>query len=415
MKHGVLAINAGQHPMEVKDALIKDSYKILEKLDSLKKDVKKSQLKEVATISSGDPLLGELISDAIIRVGADGGIITEKAPVDDVEREYVDGYYLQNGFQALQAGKKELVDPFVVVAIRRFSSAIDIIEVMTNVAKSKGLERGQIPRILFIGNIEDAAYNTVVENINRGTIDAVIVKTPPMFGEMGKLLLEDVAVYANCQPITDGTRLSAVDASFVGSIDKIVATKNEATLFANNETEAVKTRVQEIKDQIETEVVDAISEKLKDRVAKLEGKIALFRIGGATDSVKEEVEFRVEDAIHATRAAYTDGIVAGGGITLLELSKLDISETYRKALQDTFKQLLINANLPAELKLDEALKAPKGFGFNLREGGELVDMVKSGIIDPALVVREVIKNATASAGDMLAIGSLIIFENTESK
>lgn len=415
LHRGALAIAAGIHPMEIKRQFIEDSYKVLEKLDELKKDVKEEQLNEVAAISSGDPLLGTLIAEAIVRVGADGGIITEKAPLDDIEREFVDGYYLQNGFQALQVGKKEIADPFVIVSIRRLSSAADIIDILTNIAKIKGLQPGNIPRVLFIGNIEDAAYNTIVENINRGTIDAIVLKTPPMFGEMGKQLLEDVAIYANCRPFTESAGIRNFDTSYIGNINKIVASKTESTLFADNSTEAIITRVQEIRDQIKTETVDAISEKLKDRVAKLEGKIALFRIGGVTDSVKEEVEFRVEDAIHATRAAYTGGIVAGGGVTLLELSKLDISSYYCQALRDTFMRLIENAGMPPEVKLEQALKVEPGFGFDLKHTDELlIDMIKNGIIDPALVVREIIKNATASATDMLTTETLIIFEDKKA-
>lgn len=415
INRGALAIAAGQHPMEVKKQLLEDSYKILSALDEMKEDVKDGQLNQVATVSSGDPLLGKLISEALEKVGADGGIITEKAPLDDIEREYVDGYYLQSGFQALQTGKKELIDPIVIVSTRRLTSGADMADILTKslqVAKFNPQQDG-IPRFLLVGNIEEAAYVNAVNLINQGKIDAVILKTPPQFGDMGKELLEDIAAYAGCTTITDSTNMRDFDISHVGSVDKVVASKIESTLFADNETEDVRSRVQSIKEQIASETVDAINEKLKDRVAKLEGKIALFRIGGATDSVKEEVEFRVEDAIHATRAALTDGVVPGGGITLLQLSKGEISDTFRLALQDTFKQLLVNANLPSELKLDEALKAPKGYGFNLRDGGELVDMVKSGVLDPALVVVQVIKNATASAADMLTTETLVVFQDKE--
>ncbi len=417
MANGAKAIAAGMHPMAVKQQLLDDSYKVLERLEELKQDVKDEQLSQVATVSSGDTLLGKLISEALLRVGADGGIITEKAPVDDIERSYVDGYYLQSGFQALQAGKKELIDPFVLVSTRRLSSGADIADLLTKTLQALGFNPQQdgIPRFLLVGNIEDAAYMNAVNLINQGKIDAVILKTPALFGDMGKQLLEDIAIYAGCKPISDNTRISELNEDFVGSVDKVVASKTEATLFADNETEQVINRVQEIKDQIEAEPVDAISEKLKDRMAKLEGKIALFRIGGATDSVKEEVEFRVEDAIHATRAALTDGVVAGGGITLLELSKCDISTTFRDALRDTFKQLLINANLEAEIKLHEALAAPIGHGFNLRKGGDLVDMIEEGVLDPALVEQQIIKNGTASATDMLTTETLIVFTDDEEK
>lgn len=417
MKEGTQAIAAGIHPMEVEAMISKDAQTLQDALPSLTKEVKGDQLKDIATVSSGSPLFGELISDAIKHVGTDGGIITEKAYVSSVETEYVDGYFLQPGFEALQGGKKELTSPYVVVCIRRIVSAADANELLGKIITSKGvtqeqLQQGSLPRILIIGNIEDVAAGFIVNLVNKGAIDAIILKTPPSYGNMGKLLLEDVALYAGCEPIIETTSFNAFGPKYVGTVNRVVASKTDASLF-NEPTEAVGVRVQEIKDEIETETTPAILEKLKDRVAKLEGKVALFRIGGATDTEKEEVEYRIEDAINATRAAASSGIVAGGGITLLELSKLDISDIYKKALRAVFSQLLINANLPAELKLDEALKAPKGFGFNLREGDELVDMVKAGVIDPSLVVEQAIVNASSIAGKMLTIGGGSIFEDKE--
>lgn len=423
LKNAIQAVAAGQHPMEVSETLIKDSYEILDKLKELVIPVKDSQLKEVATVSAGDPLIGELIADAILYVGQDGGILTEKAPITEIEREYIDGYYLQSGFTALQAGKKELVDPYVVVSSKRLSSSADAIELLNGVMKAKGLQQGQIPRILFVGNFEDAAYMTIVNTINAGQIDAVVIKTPPMYGDIGKYLLEDIAIYAGCEPITDSTNLKnfvvqrdgTPRSPFIGAIDKVVANKSEATLFADNFTEAVKDRVATIKDQLEAEAAPAFAEKLRDRIAKLEGKIAIFKIGAPQDSTKEELEFRIEDAINSTRHAYAEGIVAGGGITLLELSKLNVSDITQKALRATFQQLLENANLPAQLKLEEALQAPKGQGFNLRENDKLVDMVKSGIVDPYVVIREVLTHSISMAAETIKVGLGIVFTDTPPK
>lgn len=421
LNNSIKAINAGVHPMQIRDTLNQDSIVLLEALEKLAIPVKDEQLREVATVSSGDPLIGELIADAVLHVGQDGGILTEKAPITEVEREYIDGYYLQSGFQALQVGKKELVDPYVIVSSKRLSSGADAIEILNKTAQVNNLQPGQIPRMLFIGNIEDAAYNTIVENINRGTIDAVIIKTPPMYGDLGKDLLSDIALYANCELITDNVNLKNLVVTrdnkpyspFIGSVEKVVANKSESTIFSNNETEAVQVRIAEIKDQIEEEEVPAIAEKLKDRVAKLEGKICLFKIGAPTDTEKEELEFRIEDAINSTRNAYSEGIVAGGGITLLELSRLDISDIYRESLRSTFKQLLINANLSPDTGLDKALNAVVGDGFNLRKGDKLVNMVKEGIIDPVVVPREVIRHATSAVGGAVTVGASLIFVDSK--
>lgn len=420
LRRGVQAIAAGTHEMDVKEMLLADREVLLKELDAIAKKPVKKQLQEVATVSSGDAALGQLIAEAIEHVGPDGGIITEKAYTAGVEREYVDGYYLQSGFTALQEGRKELMDPHVIVTSRSITSGADIIDVLTKTAEATGAKPGIPMRLLFIGQIDGEAYNAIVDNINRHVIDAIVIKTPPMFGEMGKALLEDIAAYCGCEPISETTRLDVFGDKYIGTVHKVRASKIESTLFAEKLTDVAKLRIEYLKSQIKEEIVPAILEKLKDRLAKLEGKIALFKIGGATDTSKEEVEFRVEDAINATRAAYTDGVVAGGGVTLVALSKLKISDVYKGALLDTFKQLLLNANLPAEVKLNDLLTSAgyveptKGLGYDLRNGhGELIDVVKAGILDPKLVVEQVITNATQAAADALTTGVQIVFQNKE--
>lgn len=420
-EYGNQSIASGVHPMEIKDQLSIDKDTLLEELEKLAQPVKKGQLEQVATVSSGDPLLGKLIADTIDHVGVDGGIITEKAFTSDVEREYIDGYFLQQGFQALPSGRKELVDPFVIVSSKRISSSADIVEILNRTVQAKNIQPGQIARLLFIGNFEEAAYRHIVELINKGAIDAIIIKTPPNFGEMGRELLEDIAVYANCQPITEATNLKnfatqtgdKLYSPYIGSVDKAVATHTESTVFADNNSGMVKDRITAIKERLEAETSDFVAEKLRDRIAKLEGKVAIFKIGGATDTRKEEVEFRVEDSIQASRAALSNGVVPGGGATLVYLSKCDISVMYKKALQSTFKQLLVNANYPAELKLAEILNAPYGHGYNIRKSDKLVNLVKEGILDPALVVEQVITNASTTVADMLSTGVVEIFEDRE--
>ena len=411
LEGAVQAVAAGQHPMDVSAQLEKDAQVLLEALEQEVIPVKDGQLKDVATVSAGDPLLGQLIAEAILYVGKDGGILTEKAPITDIEREYIDGYYLQSGFTALQAGKKELADPFVIVSSKRLSSQADAIDILNGIAELKlNPNQKQVPRIVFVGNIEDAAYNTIVNTINAGQIDALIIKTPPMYGELGKYLLEDIALYAHCKPITDSTSLKAFGEEYIGTVDKAIASKSEATLFGDNQSEDVLARIAQLKDQTGNEEQPAFAEKLRDRVAKLEGKIAIFKIGGVNDSIREETEYRIEDAINSTRHAHNRGIVPGGGVTLLKLSKLNVSDITKTALKNTFKQLLVNANLPAEVKLNEALNAKDGYGYNLRKGDKLVDVVKAGVIDPVVVVHEVISNALGAASNVIKTGLGITFE-----
>lgn len=497
LHNAVQAVRGGMHPMDVSDLLVQDSRVLLEELKKHVIPVKDEKLKDVATVSSGDPLIGQLIAEAILYVGEDGGILTEKAPINEIEREYVDGYYMQSGFTALQAGKKEIEDPFVIISSKRITSGVDAIEILEGVMRANNLQPGQIPRILFVGNFEETAYNTIVNAVNRQQIDAVIIKTPPMYGEYGKFLLSDLALYANCQPITETTKVKEFlrqdngryYSPYIGTVKKVVASKSESTVFgdndlitnkgdvaasqenldkaekqlkyvqdqaespqrepetpeqkeayqtwhkeingkleqANKEVESAKqalikpitmaqlvaNRVAEIKDQLEAEEVPAIAEKLRDRIAKLEGKIALFKIGAPSDTTREEIEFRIEDAINSTRHAYREGIVPGGGVTLLTLSKADVSDITRKALRSTFQQLLINANLPSELKLDQALNAKPGYGYNLKKSDKLVDVVKDGVIDPFVVVREVITHAMNIASETIKTGKALVFEDNE--
>ncbi len=412
MKNGNQAIAAGVHPMVVRDTITKDSELLLDELDKMGKPIKKGQLTQVASVSSGDPLLGQLIAEAVEHVGPDGGINAEKYPVESVEREYTEGLYLQSGFQALQTGKKELHEPMVLVLQKRIASAIDIGEILQRASQSKNLQPGRDPmKFVIIGNLDATGYNHVVDLINRGALDAIVIKTPPQFGEMGNQLLEDIAIYCGCEPISESTNLRAVGEEHVGSVDKVVANKMEATLYGDNSGELVQDRIAAIKEQAESEISDGVIEKLRDRVAKLEGKIALFKIGGATETEKEELADRVEDSILASRAAALHGVVPGGGATWIELSKArGISDISRNALRSVFTKLLTNANLPAELKLHEALEAKAGYGFNLRSGDKLVDMVEAGILDPKLVVSEVIKNASSFAGAILTTDVLIVDE-----
>lgn len=418
MKHGMQAIAEGANPISTGNLIRKDSEVLLEALAKLSKKTKKSQLKDVATVSSGDELLGQLIAETVIEVGTDGGIITERAYSEDVEREFVNGYYLQQGFEALQVSRHELSKAFVICSTKRFATAADAVELLTKLFGALAAinpnydprsPNREIVKILFVGNFEDNCYNTFTENINRGMFDGVIIKSPITFGNMGKQVIEDIALYTGGLVITDNTDLDEFDSSFVGQAIRVAATKTDVTIFSEHDSEDLSKRISDIKDELKATVADAIVEKLKDRVAKLEGKIALFRIGGATDSEKEEKEFRVEDAIQATRAAYSRGVVAGGGTTLLALSKSDISAIYSSALGDVFDQLLLNANLDPDKYSLAALQADYGMGYNLRKSDKLIDLVKDGILDPTLVIQEVIKNATSVAANALTASTLIIF------
>lgn len=424
MKLAHQQIAAGKNPMELKDTILKDSRVLIDRVNELSREVKKGQLEQVATVSSGDPGFGKLIAEAVEQVGSDGGIITQRSAMADVDKTNVDGYYIQPGYTALSSGKMELSDAYVIVSAKRITTGSEVIKLINKVLarywKEHGMQPGTPPNeplnIFFYGEFEGDAYESINANIQQQKFLGALVKSPLQGGDMAPQYLNDLAVYTGGRLINQSDKLDDLDDSYIGKAEKIRVTSKEAIVFggeASPEDVTIYTNV--IKERIAKEENDAIAEKLKERVSKIEGKIAIFRIGGATDTEREEREFRIDDAIQATKAASRGGVVAGAGSTLIELSKCNISDIWKDALRNTYKKLLTNAALPAEVKLNEVLASNYPMGFNLRESGELVDVVKGGILDPTLVVENVIKNSAATAGNAVSVGALITFVDREVK
>lgn len=413
MRKGFEQVVAGKDPMELRTTITKDADTLLGELGKVSKPVAEGQLEQVATVSSGDPLLGKMISEAVEKVGENGGIITEKAHVSGIEREYVDGYYLQSGFTAITEGRRELENPLVVVTSKRLSSHVDALEILGKLAKSY---KEQHLRIAFIGEIEGDAYKTIVGNVMQGRLDAVIVATPST-GEMGIQYLEDIAIYTGARLLSEGDNIQSFDASYAGMANRIVCTQSTTSMFSDaGAKEDLATRLTQLQNRLENEESEFLAEKIRDRIAKLEGKIALFRIGGATETEKEEKEYRIEDAIQATRAAYGNGVVPGGGTTLLRLSKTEgISDVFEHALISTFRKLMKNASLPADVEIQRVLDSKAPMGINLRKGDDLVDLVKEGVLDPTLVIGQVIINAASIAGNALTTDCIICFVDRGEK
>ncbi len=410
-EQAVKLIATGMNPMTIRDTLNNDAQLLLKELETHTKELTDGQLQQVATISSGDPALGRLISEALEHVGLDGGIIAEKGFVDGVEREYIEGYYLNDGFTAMSEGKKELENPIVIVSSKKISSNSDFLELMQRIVETT---KETMPRIAFVGEIEGLARESIIANVMQGKMDAVIIKTPSS-GDMGTQYLEDIAMYCGCKSISGGDSLKNLDASYMGKAERVVCTPYTSSIFGGaHAKEDIEGRVKELKERIQTEESDHLTEKFRDRVAKLQGKIAVFKIGGTTETEKEEKEFRIEDAIQATRASMQSGVVPGGGTTLLRLSQTKgLSQIMSEALQNVFMRLMRNAGLSGEVKLDQVLKAGSPMGINLRGKDELVDLVKEGVLDPALVLQQIIKNSVSTAGNMATIGLIITFEDKD--
>lgn len=416
-------VTAGENPMDIRTALNEDAQKLLAALEEYTKPVEAKQLVQVATVSSGDPALGQLIAEAVEHVGIDGGIIAEKAYISGVEREYIEGYYLQEGFSALTEGKKELVDPLVVVSAKKISSNADFIELIDKIAAVSGVnpQAGEKMRIAFVGEFEGQARDSIIANVMQGRFDAVIINTPST-GDMGSQYLEDIALYCGAKSLPAGENLknfaTQVEGGFIspyiGRAERVLCTPYTSSIFGGQHVkEDLEARLNDLKQRIESEESDNLVEKFRDRIAKLQGKIAVFRIGGATETEKEEKEFRIEDALQATKAALAEGVVPGGASTLLRLSQTPgISLITQKALENVFKKLMENAGLPADVKTHDVLKAKSPMGYNLRgDTDKLVNLVNAGVLDPALVLKEIIKNATSTAGNAVTIGLMIVFED----
>lgn len=411
IKQALQLVAAGHNPMDIRTTLNKDSLALLEALKGYTTPVKGGQLVQVATVSSGDAALGQLIAEAVEHVGIDGGIIAEKAYIAGVEREYIEGYYLQEGFSALTEGKKQLENPAVIVTAKKISSNADFLELM---GKAMPIIQDNPPRIAFVGEIDGQARESIIANVMQGKMDAVIIKTPST-GDMGVQYLEDIALYCGARPITAGMNLSQLNEDYIGRVERVVCTPYTSSIFGGAPKEDIEGRIAELRDRIEQEESDNLVEKHRDRIAKLQGKIAVFKIGGTTETEKEEKEYRIEDALQATKAALAEGVVPGGASTLLRLSEIsNISEITRQALRSVFKRLMDNANLPADVKIHEILNSKSPMGFNLRGKDTLTDLIKAGVLDPALVLQEIIKNATSAAGNAVTIGLMITFEDADA-
>ena len=415
IREALKLVAAGANPMDLRDQLNNDATILLKELEAYTKPVTDGQLKQVATVSCGDPLLGTMIAEAVEHVGLDGGIIAEKAFIDGVEREYQEGYYLQEGFNGLAEGKRELINPIIVVTGKRIASNADFVELMDKIARLArvDMKAGERLNVAIIGEFEGDARNSFITNINQGNLNGVLVKSPST-GDMAIQYLEDIAIYCGAKMLTAGESIKNMDARYLGKAERVICTPYTTSIFGGiGATEDVEARVADIKERIEAEESDNLQEKFRDRIAKLQGKIAVFRIGGITETAKEELEYRIEDALQATKAALDKGVVPGGASTLLRLSEsAGLSTITKSALRGVFTRLMQNANLPAEVKLDQVLNTKAPMGINLRGDTEkLVDLIKAGVLDPALVLQEVIKNATSTAGNAVTIGLMITFED----
>ena len=411
-------IAAGVNPMELRHGIEKAGAEIVKEIDKLSEKIEGDSKKvaEVATISAGDEKIGELIAEVISKIGKDGVVTVEAGQGLEMEEEIVEGFSYDKGYSSpffvTDVNRQEAVfeKPLVLITEQKISAASDILPLLEKCAQA-----GKKDLVIIAEEVEGEALSLLVLNKLKGVFNSLVLKAPS-FGDRRKEIMEDIAILTDATVVSSdkGLKLEEVGLEVLGSAAKVLATKDETTIIKGaGDAKAVKERIKLIGAQAEMAKSDYEREEFEKRAAALSGKVAVIKVGGATETEIEEKKFRVDDAVAATKAALAEGIVAGGGVTLVNLAgKLSESENGAKivknALKAPFVHIVENAGLNAQALLAEVEGAKPGFGVNVMtpEKG-LIDLKKSGVIDPAKVTKEAVKNATSIAATAITMGALI--------
>jgi len=419
-------IAAGHDPMLLRKGLEAAAHDVLNKLGGMSENIagKKNRVAEVATISAGDPEIGELIADVMEKVGKDGVVTVEEGQGLALESEVVEGFTMDRGYvspyMVTDTARMEAVyeKPAILITDQKISSVQDFLPMLEKLATA-----GKKDLVIIAEEVEGEALGTLILNRLKGVFNTVAVKAPA-YGDRRKEILEDIAILTGGDVITEdrGYTFENAELNMVGSARKVIVTKDETTLIEGGGSSAeVKARINQINKQIEAATSEYDRENLEKRRAALQGKVAVIKVGGATETEIEEKKFRVDDAVHAVKAALEEGIVAGGGVTFinlaLELGKSDMSnvlkatnpgrQILKNVLEQPFRILLTNSGLNADEWLPQVQKARAGQGIDVNNPKKLVDLKVSGIIDPVRVVKEAIQNAVSIAGTAMTMGALV--------
>jgi chaperonin GroEL len=422
VREGLKNVAAGANPMALKRGIEKTVDAIVENLKTQSTEVSgKEDIARVATISSREREIGDVIADAIEKVGKDGVVNVEEGQTFGLDLEFTEGMQFDKGYLSpymiTDAERMEAVleEPYVLIANQKIGAVKDILPVLEQV-----IQAGR-PLLIVAEDVEGESLATIVVNKLRGTFSAVAVKAPG-FGDRRKRMLEDIAILTGGEVITEemGLKLENTKLSQLGKARKIVIDKDTTTIIDGaGESEAIKGRIKQLKSEIENTDSDFDREKLQERLAKLSGGVAVVKVGAATETEMKEKKHRVEDALQATRAALEEGIVPGGGVALINAGDavkktLDAFEGDEKtgsaiivrALEEPLRQLAYNAGLEGSVVIDKVRSAKKGFGLNV-EDGEIEDLVAAGIIDPTMVTRSALQNAASIAKNILTTEAVV--------
>ena len=414
IKEGLKMVASGANPVFIRRGMEVASKKVIEELTKRAKKVESNEeIAQVGAISAGDVEIGQLIAQAMEKVGESGVITVEEARSLDTTLEVVEGMQFDNGYLSpyMVSDSERMVvemdNPFILITDKKISNMKELLPVL-----EKTVETGR-PMLIIAEDVEGEALATLVVNKLRGTLNVAAVKAPA-FGDRRKAMLQDIAILTGGEVISEekGIKLENADINLLGQAKKVRITKDNTVIVDGlGAKEEIQARVGQIKNAIAETTSDYDKEKLQERLAKLSGGVAVIKVGAATETEMKERKLRIEDALNATKAAVEEGIVPGGGTILIQIAK-DIEdfklegeeglgvEIVKKALSSPLRQIVINAGIDAGVVIEKVRNSENGIGFDAAKE-EYVDMVKAGIIDPAKVTRSAIQNAVSVSSVLL--------------
>lgn len=414
IKEGLKMVASGANPVFIRRGMEVASKKVIEELTKRAKKVESNEeIAQVGAISAGDVEIGQLIAQAMEKVGESGVITVEEARSLDTTLEVVEGMQFDNGYLSpyMVSDSERMVvemdNPFILITDKKIANMKELLPVL-----EKTVETGR-PMLIIAEDVEGEALATLVVNKLRGTLNVAAVKAPA-FGDRRKAMLQDIAILTGGEVISEekGIKLENADINLLGQAKKVRITKDNTVIVDGlGAKEEIQARVGQIKNAIAETTSDYDKEKLQERLAKLSGGVAVIKVGAATETEMKERKLRIEDALNATKAAVEEGIVPGGGTILIQIAK-DIEdfklegeeglgvEIVKKALSAPLRQIVINAGIDAGVVIEKVRNSENGIGFDAAKE-EYVDMVKAGIIDPAKVTRSAIQNAVSVSSVLL--------------
>ncbi|HPY08619.1 MAG: chaperonin GroEL [Patescibacteria group bacterium] len=441
ISNGLKLVSAGVNPIEIRKGIEKRVEEIVSELKKMSKQISSpEEIAQVASISANDEEIGKIIAEAMASVGSEGVITVEEGQSFGIEKEVVEGMQFDNGYISpymitnQDSMKAEMADPYILITDKKIASIQEILPILEKIIQS-----GKKDLVIIADDIEGEALATFVVNKLRGTFNVLGIKAPG-FGDRRKAMLEDIAILTGGRLITEeiGLKLDKTELSDLGQARKVVASKDNTTIVdGRGEEKAIKARIEAIRKEKELVDSDFDKEKLQERLAKLSGGVAVIKVGAATETEMKEKKFRIEDALNATKAAVEEGIVPGGGLSLLIAGfghnlagfEAELNESQNQPLSfgvkiinqsiiEPIKAIAYNAGVDGSLIFQKIIAENKDkqgpvIGYNAANG-EFVDLVKTGIVDPTKVVRSALENA-ASAAMMFLTTEAVIAEKPEEK